>query len=591
MQIELSSTTLSIQTLYRMFRDGDFYVDRRYQRKLVWTLEEKQQLVDSILKEFPIPLVLLARRSSEGAVYDIIDGLQRLHTIFSFIENAFKTADGLLYDMRQLPRAAQAAKDDNREIVADDSLLLSPTDCAAFSEYVLPVTIVERADGESIIQIFERINSYGRRLSEQEQRQAGLTSRFSQLVRTLSCEIRGDVSEENVPLSVMPEISVQGVKTVHGYGISAENTFWSKQGVLHFSSLRDSLDEQMIADIVACILNKEPVQRSRLSLDRIYDPTEKEYTRIENLLSKYGEDDIKRDFLTVFDRLQITCDHIPEGSTLQSIIAKGQHHNEISTIFAALFLAFYELIIIRGMDVHDYDKLVMALADLQLTTQRKAIEPAKRRANINSIKGAIQDAFAEDDVRDIPLGKPLVYTFENSLRRSRIELPHYEFKQGLLTLNSARTFGEHVLDDILQTICGMANIEPNRDSFIYVGVCDKESDALRIKQLDSIDPVIFEGRQIVGIEREAKILNQSLDTYVMKIKDKINVSGLSGHLKNDMLSKLDCFVYHNLDVLRIVVPGQSRMSFLGDECFDRHGSSTVKVPIQSVPDVARRFQS
>jgi uncharacterized protein with ParB-like and HNH nuclease domain len=58
-QIELSSTTLSIQTLYRMFRDGDFYVDRRYQRKLVWTLDEKQKLVDSILREFPIPLVLL----------------------------------------------------------------------------------------------------------------------------------------------------------------------------------------------------------------------------------------------------------------------------------------------------------------------------------------------------------------------------------------------------------------------------------------------------------------------------------------------------------------------------------------------------
>jgi hypothetical protein len=82
-QIELSSTTLSIQTLYRMFRDSDFYVDRRYQRKLVWTLDEKQKLVDSILREFPIPLVLLAKR--QDGKFDIIDGLQRLHTVFSFI--------------------------------------------------------------------------------------------------------------------------------------------------------------------------------------------------------------------------------------------------------------------------------------------------------------------------------------------------------------------------------------------------------------------------------------------------------------------------------------------------------------------------
>jgi hypothetical protein len=179
-----------------MFRNGDFYVDRRYQRKLVWTLEEKQTLIDSVFKEFPIPLVLLAKRYQEGTSFDIIDGLQRLHTLISFVDNAFRTADGRLFDIRQLPRAAQAAKDDAREIITDDAQLLSPSECAAFSDYVLPVTVVERADADAIIGIFERINSYGRRLSEQEQRQAGLSSKFSQLVRRLSCEIRGDTSED-----------------------------------------------------------------------------------------------------------------------------------------------------------------------------------------------------------------------------------------------------------------------------------------------------------------------------------------------------------------------------------------------------------
>ena len=540
-QIELSSTTLSIQTLYRMFRDGDFYVDRRYQRKLVWTLEEKQKLVDSVLREFPVPLVLLAKRQ-EGK-FDIIDGLQRLHTLFSFIENAFRTLDGRLFDMRELPRAVQSAKDDGRDIVQDNEHLLTPSDCAAISEYVLPVTVVERADAGAIIEIFERINSYGRRLSEQEQRQAGLISKFSLLVRALSCEIRGDVSEDNVPLSLMPEISVQGVKTVHGYGISAENTFWSKEGVLHFSSLRDSLDEQTIADILACILNKEPIQRSQLALDRIYAPSTKDFSKFESLLSSYGEDDLRRDFLTVFDRIQIVCDH-NKGGNLQTLISSGRHHNEVSTIFAALFLAFYELIVSRSMDVHDYNKLVRALGDLQVTTQRKAIEPVKRRANINSIKGSIQDAFAEDDVRDIPLGKPLVFTFENSLRRSRIELPHYEFKQGLLSLDASRGFSAATLDDIVQAICGMANIEPARDSYIYIGVTDKDADAKRVKYLDGVDPVEFEGRKIVGIGREAKILSLGLDGYMMKIKDKIASSGLSEPLRHDTLSKLDCFVYH-----------------------------------------------
>ncbi len=167
---------------------------------------------------------------------------------------------------------------------------------------------------------------------------------------------------------------------------------------------------------------------TRCARPHLYTPGTRDATRFEGLLSSYGEDDLRRDFVTVFDRIQVTCDRI-QGGNLQSLISGGQHHNEVSTIFAALFLAFYELIITRSMDVHDYDKL-RALGHLQVTTQRKAIEPDRRRANINSIKGSVQDAFVEDDVRDIPLGKPLVFTFENSLRRSRIELPHYEFKQG-----------------------------------------------------------------------------------------------------------------------------------------------------------------
>jgi hypothetical protein len=588
-KIELSSSNLSVQAVYRMFRDGDFFVDRRYQRKLVWTLEEKQKLIDSIMYEFPVPLILLSKRSGAIAAFDIIDGLQRLHTIISFIDNAFKTADERSFDVTQLPRAAQAAKEEGRSPTPQDGESLTPAECAAFLEYTLPITVVERADSKSIVEIFERINSYGRRLSEQEQRQAGLSSNFSRVVRQLSCEIRGDASEENVALALMPEISVQGVRTVHGYGISAESTFWSKQGILHFSSLRDSLDEQMVADIVACILNNDPIQRSRAALDRIYAVNSKEYHRFETLLSTYGEDDLKRDFLAVFDRIQIACDNIKD-STLQNLISGGTHHNEVSTIFAALFLAFYELLIIRRMEVHDYARLVKSLATLQVTTQRKAIDPTVRRANINSIKGAIIDAFAEADVKDIPLGKPLVYTFENSLRRSRIELPHYEFKQGLLSLSEGRALQSKVIEGILETICGMANVEPNRDSYIYVGVADKAADTKRIRDLDGIHAEEFEGRFIVGIGREANIQNVSLENYVMQFKNKIASCKLSDHLRRDVLAKLDCFVYRGLDIVRIVVPGQTRISFLDDRCFSREGSSTVNVPIQAIPDIARRFQ-
>ncbi len=48
---ELVSQPTSIQSVYSIYREDKLYVNRRYQRKLVWTLEEKQKLIESILKK------------------------------------------------------------------------------------------------------------------------------------------------------------------------------------------------------------------------------------------------------------------------------------------------------------------------------------------------------------------------------------------------------------------------------------------------------------------------------------------------------------------------------------------------------------
>ncbi len=56
-----------------------------------------------------------------------------------------------------------------------------------------------------------------RLLSNQEKRQAGVVSGFSEMVRDLSSEIRGDVSSKTLKLSDMPEISIETRREPHGY--------------------------------------------------------------------------------------------------------------------------------------------------------------------------------------------------------------------------------------------------------------------------------------------------------------------------------------------------------------------------------------
>ncbi|WP_345867177.1 DUF262 domain-containing protein [Shewanella algae] len=98
---------MSVQEAYRNYRDGKLIVNRKYQRKLVWNLSEKQSLVDSIMKDYPIPLILLAEDSSQNS-YEIMDGMQRLNAIFAFIENHFPI-EGRYFDTDEFSRAKQLA--------------------------------------------------------------------------------------------------------------------------------------------------------------------------------------------------------------------------------------------------------------------------------------------------------------------------------------------------------------------------------------------------------------------------------------------------------------------------------------------------
>ena len=62
----------------------------QYQRGSVWTRSQKQLLIDSIFRGMDIPKIYL-RRVSNGSryEYEVVDGQQRLRTIWEFFDDAF----------------------------------------------------------------------------------------------------------------------------------------------------------------------------------------------------------------------------------------------------------------------------------------------------------------------------------------------------------------------------------------------------------------------------------------------------------------------------------------------------------------------
>lgn len=169
---ELSSQPTSVQSIYNWYRENKLYVNRRYQRKLVWTLEEKQKLIDSILKKYPIPAILLAEKEGKAGEYEIIDGLQRLHAILSFIETNFPDSNGNYFNLNSFP-TARANCDSGLFLDGSDGKFISNRDASVLLDYSLALSVMRNAAEAEINDVFDRINTYGHRLSDQERRQAG----------------------------------------------------------------------------------------------------------------------------------------------------------------------------------------------------------------------------------------------------------------------------------------------------------------------------------------------------------------------------------------------------------------------------------
>ena len=158
---------IGVQVLYRWYRTGKLIVNRRYQRKLVWTKTEKASLIESLLLNYPIPLILLGvfKTIGEEDVYEIIDGMQRLNAIFSFIENEF-AANEKYFDIKQHTFANELAQHGVfKPVTTENSLLLDSDTCAKFLEYSLAVTIYRTTSITEIEDIFHRINANGKHLS------------------------------------------------------------------------------------------------------------------------------------------------------------------------------------------------------------------------------------------------------------------------------------------------------------------------------------------------------------------------------------------------------------------------------------------
>ena len=565
---------------YEAYRNNKLLINRRYQRKLVWSQQEKRDLVESILLQYPIPLILLA---SQNDKYEIIDGMQRLNAIFGFIENDFSV---LLHNSEKYFNIidytfaqSQAAK--NIIFPKQNVNFLTQEQVSAFIQYPFPVTIFKTGSSDEINETFRRINSTGRKLSPQEVRQAGNISNFSLLVREISSELRGDVSREVLLLQNMPEISIDSKLSKHKYGINAEETFWCKHGVLNVSSLKESEDEQLIADIILSCALGVPFPSSRVAFDNYYGSGDDDKSNeIEVKLNAIGVKNIRTDILTVFSQIFDLVDYHFQEERLKTILNPSAGGNPVKEAFYTLFMAYYELMINENKEAFEHKKIKSSLKNIhaKLIKSRNYTTTEDRRNNINICKGLIQDYFKKTN-STFRSTTSYVIDFQAYLMKSKSEAAVYDFKQGFYTLNPKnREFDVDSFKKILCNISALANLGKEKTGYLFIGVTDKEADTLQVEKLDLLTKVPrYHDFGVVGLEREAKIKSVSLDQYISFITGKINSSNLDSSLKTRITKEITPITYHGHTVLMITVTCGEEPVYFEDKLYERVGSSCNEV--------------
>lgn len=185
-EIETYSGTFTLETWHQMWQDGEIIIPE-FQRGYVWKPAQASRLIESFLLGLPVPPVFLygKYRSLERLV---IDGQQRLKSVFYFLEGRFGADTP--FPGKEFRLTGLNPKIPYRERTFAD---LDPIGRKWVKNAGLRVVIVESVkpgDYASVYPIFERLNNGGTALSNQELRNGVNGGRLVEFLRELNRDPR-----------------------------------------------------------------------------------------------------------------------------------------------------------------------------------------------------------------------------------------------------------------------------------------------------------------------------------------------------------------------------------------------------------------
>ncbi|QUS60309.1 DUF262 domain-containing protein [Synechocystis sp. PCC 7339] len=185
--VEYKKTFFKIADFVSWQKEKTLVLSPKFQRRSVWSSGAKSYLIDTIVRNLPIPIIFLRDLPVDldtlKAVREVVDGQQRLRTVLSFV------VPSLLDDYNPKNDDFTVQKNHNPEIAGKSFQNLDNEIKQTILDYEFSVHILSpRMDDREVIEIFRRMNSIYYKLNDQELRNSQYFGDFKTLAYNLATE-------------------------------------------------------------------------------------------------------------------------------------------------------------------------------------------------------------------------------------------------------------------------------------------------------------------------------------------------------------------------------------------------------------------
>ncbi|MEB3191184.1 MAG: DUF262 domain-containing protein [Snowella sp.] len=186
-KVVVYGTDWTTETMVNQLVRGNIDITPDFQRRDAWNLKKKSRLIESLILGLPVPPIVLAERDDAKGKFIVLDGKQRLLTVFQFYGKSGFTNDN--FRLTGLEILKQFNGYSYSELKVDANLM---DVLNALDNQTIRTTIIRSWQQKSFLYaVFARLNTQNTPLSPQELRKSLYPGEFSNFIDEQSANSQG----------------------------------------------------------------------------------------------------------------------------------------------------------------------------------------------------------------------------------------------------------------------------------------------------------------------------------------------------------------------------------------------------------------